>query len=370
MTNRPRLILAKATILLKAALKRFLPGWNRHICIAPYLATITVTDNCCLRCIMCNEWRQPHPHELTTAQWKDVIAQLGEIGIQEINFTGGEPLMRLDLPELVRYASGRGLKVGLTTNGLLLNAEKIRQLITDGVKGFTVSLDAVGGAFDDIRGVPGAYEKVYQACQALSEFRKSHGIDVYLAFLLMKKTLPYYRDVVAVAEDLRFPITVNLFDANSYFFTLPQGKEPFWLGSDDQTALKEFQKFFVKKKTVSPQSQYHSFREIDFWREYFDNPRSPHIPCLVSQSRICIDAKGQVYGGCWALGPYGNVSQIPLRQIIQSPGYRRAHQQMFVKQCPGCSCGYSANLRYSLPDLVRQLRYKIFPKTRERIWKK
>lgn len=370
MKNRPRLILAKIKILLKAGFKRFLPGGNQHINIPPYLATLTVTDNCCLRCVMCNEWRQPHPHELNAEQWKDVITQLKEIGIQEINLTGGEPLMRADLPELARFASGQGLKVGITTNGFLLSTEKVRQLISDGVRGFTVSLDAVGRAFDDIRGVPGAYEKVYEACQTLAGFRKSHGVDVYLAFLLMKKTLPYYRDVVAVAEDFGFPLTVNLFDANSYFFTLPQGKEPFWLGPEDQTALKEFQKFFVEKKGVSPQSLYHSFREIGYWREYFDDPRSPHVPCLVSQSRIGIDAKGQVYGGCWALGPYGNVCQTPLKQIIHSPNYRRAHQQMFVKQCPGCSCGYSANLRYSLPDLIRQIKYKVFPKTREGIWKK
>ena len=71
--------------------------------------------------MMCRQWRSPHDDELSTEEWKRLIDELKQKGIKNIHYTGGEPLLRRDLAELVRYAAERGFTVGLTTNGILLD---------------------------------------------------------------------------------------------------------------------------------------------------------------------------------------------------------------------------------------------------------
>jgi hypothetical protein len=69
------------------------------------------------------------------------------------------------------------------------------------------------------------------------------------------------------------------------------------------------------------------------------------------------------------MGSFGNLKDKPLKEIVSSPEYKKAHRNMFFKNCPGCSCGYPKNLRYYLPYLIKEAEYRIFPFTRSRVWR-
>jgi MoaA/NifB/PqqE/SkfB family radical SAM enzyme len=258
----------------------------------------------------------------------------------------------------------------MTSNGFLMNEAKVAQLLNSGVTTISVSMDATGAKFDEIRGVKGGYDRLLKACELLSAERKKGKIQSFICFLLMKDTLDAYQDVMAVSKRLNIPMVVNLFDINPYFFKIDGLKEKYGIDQSDMNRLKGFQKAMVDERSARDNdATYHSFSEIKYFADYFQDSLQKKIPCYVSQTRICVGAKGEVYGGCWAWRVLGDLRKTPLKEILDSESFRRNSRKMFKKDCPGCSCGYSLNLRYSPPIVVQESIYRMFPWTREAIHK-
>jgi radical SAM protein with 4Fe4S-binding SPASM domain len=84
---------------------------------APLRMDLALTFRCQNDCVHCYAGGPHETPELTTAQWKNVIDKLSEIGVFILTFTGGEPTLRVDLPELLLYAQGKGMVTGLISNG-------------------------------------------------------------------------------------------------------------------------------------------------------------------------------------------------------------------------------------------------------------
>lgn len=354
--------------LIKSKIAYVFPLFFDYFCIKPHFAVLNITDNCCFKCIMCGQWKGKSVNELHTKEWCDVLIQLKDLGVNEIVLSGGEPFMRIDLIDIVAFAKQLNFKIGVITNGHLLDREKIKSSIESGVSSFSISLDAINEKFDNIRGVKGAYEKVMSTCEILSEYKKG-GLSVDLYFTLMKTTLDHYKDVYAIAEKFNFPFVVNLFDFTPYFFkSLKPDKDNFWIDNAyDSEKLRNLQLDFISRKNKNSKSLYHTYTEIEYFRRYFNDPLQEGIPCVVSQQRIGIDPQGNVYGGCWSMHTFGNLKEKSLKEIINSYEYKSAHKSMFFKKCPGCSCGYSKNLRYHLPTLITEALYRLMPHMRRRI---
>jgi len=341
--------------LARTEIVKNMPVLYPYFKYSPRFAALNITDNCCFKCIMCDQWKTHTENELTTEKWKDVFRQLKKIGVNTVSFAGGEPFMRKDLITLIAYARSLGMEAAVTTNGFLLNDNNIKEAISAGVKHFSISVDGVGSDFDDIRGVDGAYEKVMESCRKLASYKDKGLISVHLYFVLMKDTLDIYKEVFFVAEKFGFPFVVNLFDYTPYFFSgLKKEKEKFWISEGESEKLKDFQRFMVEKKRSVPGSIYHIYSEIEYFKGYFDDPIHKNIPCSVSCQRLCIDSQGNVYGGCWSMGSFGSLKTSSLKEIVSCVKFKRTHREMFFKECPGCSCGYTTNLRYSLSGMSRE----------------
>ena len=84
---------------------------------APLRMDLAITFRCQNDCVHCYAGGPHETPELSTAQWKQVIDRLSEIGVFTVTFTGGEPTLREDLPELLLYAQNKGMVTGLITNG-------------------------------------------------------------------------------------------------------------------------------------------------------------------------------------------------------------------------------------------------------------
>jgi len=84
---------------------------------APLRVDLALTFRCQNNCVHCYAGGPHETSELTTEQWKEVIDLLHQIGVFIVTFTGGEPTLREDLPELLLYAQNKGLVTGLITNG-------------------------------------------------------------------------------------------------------------------------------------------------------------------------------------------------------------------------------------------------------------
>jgi len=110
---------------------------------APLRMDMALTFKCQNNCIHCYAGGPHETAELNTSQWKEVIDRLSQIGIFILTFTGGEPTLREDLPELLQYAQNKGMVTGLITNGRKLkDKEYVKTLEEAGLDFVQVTLES------------------------------------------------------------------------------------------------------------------------------------------------------------------------------------------------------------------------------------
>jgi radical SAM protein with 4Fe4S-binding SPASM domain len=110
---------------------------------APLRMDMALTFRCPNNCIHCYAGGPHETAELNTAQWIEVIDRLSQIGVFIVTFTGGEPTLREDLPELLQYAQNKGMVTGLITNGRKLkDKEYVKTLEKAGLDFVQVTLES------------------------------------------------------------------------------------------------------------------------------------------------------------------------------------------------------------------------------------
>ncbi|MBN2488679.1 MAG: 12,18-didecarboxysiroheme deacetylase [Methanosarcinaceae archaeon] len=162
-----------------------------------------MTRRCNLKCVHCYAHAKDieFQNELTTEQGKELIDDLAEFGAPVILFSGGEPTIRKDLPELADYARSKGMRAVISTNGTLID-EKMAKVLKDiGLSYVGISLDGVRETNDKFRGMPGAYDA------ALSGLRncQREGIKVGLRFTINKKNVADIPAIFDLIEEEKIP---------------------------------------------------------------------------------------------------------------------------------------------------------------------
>ncbi len=119
-----------------------------------------ITSRCNLKCVHCynDSGANVKSNEPTTAEAKAVLDDLATFGVPSVLFSGGEPMTRFDLFDLIGYAVDKGLRTVISTNGTLITADKARQIKKRGVSYVGISLDGIGEVNDQFRGVEGAFD--------------------------------------------------------------------------------------------------------------------------------------------------------------------------------------------------------------------
>lgn len=136
----------------------------------PILVSFAVTRECNLKCKHCYSQAtdSPHPKELSTTEAKRLISQIAEAGTRLLILDGGEPLMRPDIFDLVRYARSVGLTPVMGSNGTLITLEVAKKLADAGLEAVAISLDGADAeTHDAFRGIQGAWEQTLQGIENL-----------------------------------------------------------------------------------------------------------------------------------------------------------------------------------------------------------
>lgn len=133
-----------------------------------------VGRRCNLHCVHCysDSENRAYSGELTTAEGKALLDDLAAFEIPVLLLSGGEPLIRTDLFELMAYARERGLRITLSTNGTLISPDVASRLRALGVSYVGISLDGIGATNDRFRGHKGAFEKAmagFRNCKAVGQ---------------------------------------------------------------------------------------------------------------------------------------------------------------------------------------------------------
>ncbi|KAB1190375.1 TIGR04053 family radical SAM/SPASM domain-containing protein [Haloferax sp. MBLA0076] len=184
----------------------------------PFVLIWEVTQACELACDHCRADAQParHPDELTTSEGKRLLDQTREFGPgQLVVLSGGDPLARPDLVELIEYGTSRGLRMTLTPSGTSsLTPETVHRLSDAGVTRLAVSLDgATPSTHDTFRGENGSFEETVRAARAA----RDAGLPIQINTTVCAQTvdeLPALRDLVDELDAVLW----------SVFFLVPVGR--------------------------------------------------------------------------------------------------------------------------------------------------
>jgi len=276
------------------------------------------TARCNLRCVFCDWWRHPRP-ELPTEQALSIIAQLADFGVCTIDFSGGEPTLRRDLAALASAARDHGLLAILSTNGTLLDEERVQEVsrVFDVVN---VSLDGFAATHDATRGVAGTFEKVARALHLLSELgRVKVGVDLTVHRGNVGEVLELFNALRGKVDFVSFQPILPYPPPASYAITEAEAEAL----SDGLLALKQQDLSYV-----APSKSY-----ISLLKPYFAGTMEKH--CDAGVLYAMIDPSGGLLGCTnWPQSYIGDLTRTSLRDLWGSE--LRQNSVKATVSCPGC----------------------------------
>jgi radical SAM protein with 4Fe4S-binding SPASM domain len=167
----------------------------------PLVLSWNVTLRCNLKCAHCyiNAKGAKLPDELSTDGAKMLIHQITEVSRPLLILSGGEPMLREDIYEIIRYGADRGLRMGMGSNGWFIDGEATQRLEDAGMETVAISLDStIPERHDEFRGVKGAWEHAVDAIKALKKSR----IAVQVNCTVTPQNYDEVDDIMSLAEDL------------------------------------------------------------------------------------------------------------------------------------------------------------------------
>ena len=166
----------------------------------PLALIAELTHRCPLHCVYCSNPLElaATQSELSTAEWTSVFQQSGKLGMLHAHFTGGEPLARPDLVELIAAARAAGLYTNLITSGLGLNEQRLQALVTAGLDHIQISFqDSREGAANWIAGAKAHAHKI-----ELSREIRKHKIAFTVNLVVHRQNLDHLEEMIAFIEQL------------------------------------------------------------------------------------------------------------------------------------------------------------------------
>jgi radical SAM protein len=170
---------------------------------SPMLVIWEATQACDLACVHCRASAQSerHPNELTTEQGYRLLDEIRSFGEPLMVFTGGDPLKRPDLFDLIRYSVKIGLRTNVTPSATpLLTAEAIEGFKQAGITRMAISLDGPDArSHDDFRGIPGTFDRAMFALRHARDI----GLDTQLQTTVTRRNMARLAEVAEIARDVQ-----------------------------------------------------------------------------------------------------------------------------------------------------------------------
>jgi MoaA/NifB/PqqE/SkfB family radical SAM enzyme len=318
----------------------------------PTAVTFAVTYHCQARCPHCSagsHLRKDAP-ELTTGEAKRAIDETTGLGVSVIAFTGGEPLVRDDIFELVSHVDKRKTIAHLFTNGLLLTDENVKRLVDAGLYTLFLSLDShIPEEHDRLRGIPGLFDKGIEGLRKLKENGVFIGISSYAS--RSGTARGDYKKMYELARRIGAHNLV-LFDNVPTGSLLKDTSEV--LTMDQREEIIDYTVDIFKRREIPPLTS-------QAWQNSIQGYLGG-IGCVAGCIQYYISAYGDIAPCDFTPLSFGNMREEPIRKIwkrmVRHPAYR--HRSQFCRmQNPRFRHFYidpipdSATLPYDITKLPR-----------------
>jgi mycofactocin radical SAM maturase len=315
---------------------------------APVNATWEITQRCNLQCVHClSDAGSALKNELSTGECRDLVDQLAALNVFQVNVGGGEPFVREDFFDLLRYAHEKGLVTCVSTNGMLIDKALAGRLSKLTMLYLQVSLDgATAEVNDTIRG-GGTYHKIMDAMDCLATQRVSFSINTVLTRL----NFPQLEDLRKLAKAYQADLRVSRFRPSG------RGKESKnWLGPD-KDQLEIFTDWLNEYDLVRTGDSFFCLTSENRRRKGLDMCGAAKLTC-------CISPDGHVYPCAFLQEePFlaGNIRERAFKDLWDHSPIFHQFRSLDVKSCLECyrfeSCrggcpavAYHTYRDLSLPD--------------------
>lgn len=331
----------------------------------PFLAIWEVTRACDLACVHCRASAQPerHPMELSTEEGEHLIDEIAALRVPVFVLTGGDPIKRPDLFELIGHARQVGVRVSLTPSATpLLTREIVFRLKEAGLARLAVSMDgACAATHDAFRGMNGSFARTLDAVR----WANDAGLPVQINTTFSRRNIGEIDAIVARMEQLRITLW-------SVFFLVPTGRGKL----NDLLSAEEFEQVFAKLYELSRTASFDiKTTEAQHYRRYLLQRRAAErrmgtadatpekLPDTIGRApRGLNDGKGFVFishlGEVFPSGflpvSAGNIRRQPLAAIYRySPLFLELRNPAKLEgKCGACEfkqiCGGSRARAYAL----------------------
>ena len=291
--------------------------------ILPKYCCFSITMRCTFSCKNCYIWKQQTnlSKELLISKWTEVVKHLPELIDRDtdIIITGGEPLLKEGILDLVAICTSMGYRVSLQTNAFLIDEELSRKLYDAGLWRICISFHSLKPEIHDaLRGRDGIHKKVLKAIDYLSEF--APGIGINIQTIIMDINL---EDLIPISDwvekDDRLDYILYLapmlpfgaagngefwYKEDNYKFMWPQNSEK------TDSVLDEL----IKRKTYFKKIA-NEISQLKIFKKYFNQSLiRNHTSCNLGVRNINIDPGGNVFI-CFLKPAIGNIKEGSLKDI-------------------------------------------------------
>lgn len=309
----------------------------------PLYVKVKVFYGCNLKCEMCNHWRETREPPVTAERFKEVIAELAEMGTKKLHISGGEPMLRPQIPEFVALASSLGIKVTMTTNGTLVTKEKAKALVEGGLRGVNISIDSPNRKMHErIRGVEGAFKATTKAVGLFQRYKHKGKLTIRINTVVSRTNYETLESLPELAHELGAD-GINLIPVDDHCGEILSMRKKDIDKFNNEIAPKIAERALALGLIVSDEEAFpfgRSESEVRLGRAgryafgYYDKH-----PCYAPWSHSLIDFNGNVYVCCMTrekIPPLGNIIKHSFREIWEGRAYQNVRLKMHPPALAPC----------------------------------
>ncbi|MCY3410454.1 MAG: radical SAM protein [Candidatus Heimdallarchaeota archaeon] len=313
----------------------------------PYDVKIKLTFRCNAECYYCLHGLRTRtsPHtikklELSTFEWKQIISELYELGTRVITFSGGEPTIRSDLIDLVRYTSKLGIRVKMTSNGSLITKDLAFELAKNRLKTINISLDGIHDVHDSVRG-SGMFDRTMKAIEFLGAAAREYGRpQIRVNHVITSQNTQYLEEFLNYLNEFPQISAIHLL-----FIDFKHNSSELALSKQDvKSILDQFSN--ISEKISINIRENNMLLDLDLMDNSFHlgqyAPESLRIPCYFPSLHMFILPNGDVNVCCGAERSetllLGNIRDTPAMELWSGSRYRNIREYLQgSKKFPFCS---------------------------------
>ena len=307
-------MLKKYKSKLKDLLKFVALKWqsdHRKVAKKPSEVYLSITDDCCLRCKMCDIWKLKKKQEpLSLEKGKEIIDVLNNwLGSYHLTFAGGEPFLNRDFIKLIEYVKKNNDKVitSTNTNAFVLNKNLVKKIANSGLDKLFISLDGLEKEHNYIRGRDGSYKKIIKAIEYFKA--EKSDLKIYINTVISANNYHQLKKIIKLTKHLsvdgiNFQILMPNF-ATSY--------DPKWFETNkfwpkDKKKIKQAIKTLRDYKKKYGDFVLNSTLDFDNFENYLLDPKSyqENEACFVGLNNIMLNTTGDI-SLCYEMSPIGNI---------------------------------------------------------------